>query len=97
MSVPSFGVDVVVDQLLTLGVCDLMKMNSTSDLQADLFHQIMELDNNLLSKEHYLLWMRKLDKWCDNMTDITHTLRRIQMSVTKQRINTEDNVDHIDG
>ena len=97
MTTPKFGVDDVVDQLLQLPICDLLKLQTTTDLETNLFDQIIQLDNEQLSMDHFLMWMRKLDKWCDNMTNIVHALRSIQMTVTKRRTNTDKSDDHIDG
>ena len=93
----SFGIDVIAEETLAMSVYELMKLRSTKDVETILLQQLYQLDNHKLSMPQYVQWMRKVDKWCDNLTNICDVFRTVQMTVTKQRVNTGDSILEIDG
>ena len=102
-STSDLAINDIVEQRLDLKTCDLMKLDSTDNLVKLLYSNMIQMDNHLLCMDHYLQFMRRVDKWCDNLTQIIHCFRSVQMSVTKARVNTgrlngsESPVDEIDG
>ena len=97
----SFDIEDIINEVLHLRTCDLLKLTSTASLEESLFEQILALDNHLLPMVDYIEWQTRIDRCCDILKNVIDTFHAIQMTVAKQRYNyrcdTASDDDEIDG
>ena len=84
----------VLDSVLTLRLCDFMKLNSTLELTSKLCDEFrIALDFQSMSDECFDECRGIISSYCRNLDDLQTMLRLMTMLAVKQRYNSNVGVD----
>lgn len=77
----------ILDNALSVRLCDFLRMKSTDEFMSKLCEDLHDFDFDSLTDVHCKELCSNMTKWCNNLYDLRCKLRMLGLIVDKRRYN----------